>query len=201
MSSTDLFNPKGPGQSNTVVADNRFKVHTTFPDKTELVEEYDVNTFLLVIRKWRKPSRLGALGQYSYEIGAPPKIPSDSDLLVERGPEFIRQDTDTHFVWRVFNCPWPLATYDVSMVADERKIYIRTSNKKYFKVFCIQDMDRLNLPYISNLLNVKWANNVLTISYVKPAVVREMEHQRKQELVKGVKDKPPRDGDVSCNQQ
>ncbi|KAL0215483.1 hypothetical protein P9112_007667 [Eukaryota sp. TZLM1-RC] len=200
MSTGESFIPNDTGKTTTVVADGRYKVHTTYSDNSEFVEEYDVNTLQLLVRKWRKRSRLGASGPFQYEIGAPPRS-GEIDLLAPRGPEFIRQDTDTHFCWRVFNAPWPLANYDITLVPEERKIYIRTTNKKFFKAFGIPDLDRLGLPYSSNFLNVTWANSVLTITYLKPNTVRELEHQRKLCLRNGAKDKPPKEGDVSCNQQ
>ncbi|KAL0235756.1 hypothetical protein GEMRC1_002338 [Eukaryota sp. GEM-RC1] len=201
MSTSESFIPKGHPKCTTVVADGRYKVHCTYPDQTEMVEEYDVNSLLLLVRKWRTTTRLGGKSSYHYEIGAPPRLNSEEELLSARGPEFIRQDTDSHFCWRVFNAPWSLGTYDISVSPEERKIYIRTTNKKYFKAFSIPDLDRLNLPYVSNFLNVTWANNVLTITYIKPNVIREMEMRQRMELKKASQEQPPKEGDVACNQQ
>ena len=53
-------------------AAGRKKLHTTWDDGAELIEEYDLNTDELLLRKHRKPSALGALGDWDFLVGAPP---------------------------------------------------------------------------------------------------------------------------------
>jgi len=55
----------------------------------------------------------------------------------------LRKDTLTEFQWRVRNLPYPPSTYSVTGDAQTGKITIRTSNKKYFKVFGVPDLTRL----------------------------------------------------------
>ena len=45
-------------------------MHSVFPDKTELVEEYDINTFELISRRWKKAKEFGK-EEWFYEIGEP----------------------------------------------------------------------------------------------------------------------------------
>ncbi len=56
-------------EKTCLVQDGRKKIHYTFEDKTELAEEYNVQTGELVVRKWRRKSALGASLGWEYEIG------------------------------------------------------------------------------------------------------------------------------------
>jgi hypothetical protein len=47
------------GSSTTMTQGNRRKVHTTFEDGAEMVEEYDLKTDELVVRKRRSKTVLG----------------------------------------------------------------------------------------------------------------------------------------------
>merc|ERR1712159_197126 len=51
-----------------VRGDGRKKIHTTFPDGAEMVEEYDERTDVLLVRKVRKPKALGGEADWSWEV-------------------------------------------------------------------------------------------------------------------------------------
>ena len=68
-------------------AAGRKRMHTTWEDGSELIEEYDLKTDELLVRKYRKPSTLGALGDWDFLFGAPP---TSSGMMTEssRNPVF-----------------------------------------------------------------------------------------------------------------
>ena len=42
-----------------VISGGRRKLHYLYPDQTELVEELDVNTNEVLVRKWKRPREFG----------------------------------------------------------------------------------------------------------------------------------------------
>ena len=56
-------------QTSSVVRDGRRKVHTAYEDQSEMVEEFDLQTNKLLVRKTRKPTALGGEGNWEFEIG------------------------------------------------------------------------------------------------------------------------------------
>ena len=63
----------------------RRKLHYLYPDQTELVEELDVTTNEVLVRKWKRPKEFGE-GTWEYEIGEPQKaFNPESDLLAPSG--------------------------------------------------------------------------------------------------------------------
>lgn len=194
--------PKVP-QTTSIVKDGRRKFYTTYPDKSEMVEEYDLATNKLVVRKKRSPTSLGGEGEWIYEIGGPVhnNFNPYRDLIVESStnPTFIRCDNDTHFIWRVRNCFWEKDVYDVK-VASDTEIVISTSNKKYYKRFQIPDLIRLKIPLNSSMLKWDHTNNTLLISYRKPSQLVQEEKNKEKQIIEMSKEKP-REGDVQCPQQ
>eukprot|EP00761_Pharyngomonas_kirbyi_P010686 gb/GECH01010707.1/.p1 GENE.gb/GECH01010707.1/~~gb/GECH01010707.1/.p1 ORF type:complete len:104 (+),score=12.91 gb/GECH01010707.1/:1-312(+) len=91
-SSNDKIPPEG--HKTSVVQDGRRKVHTTFPDKSEMLEEYDLRTHELLVRKIRTPSVLGGEGEWKYEIGQPSLQPATSkngQVLIRESNENVRE--------------------------------------------------------------------------------------------------------------
>jgi hypothetical protein len=71
-------------EKTCLVQDGKRKVHYTFPDKSEMAEEYSVQTDELLVRKWRKKNILGAVQPWEYEVGAnQEKMPVQTDLMLE----------------------------------------------------------------------------------------------------------------------
>ncbi|KAK2158281.1 hypothetical protein NP493_1810g00004 [Ridgeia piscesae] len=188
-------------EKTCLVQDGRRKVHYTFRDDSEMVEEYDTRNNELVVRKWKKKGTFGGPAErWEYEVGeqmVPTSVETESLVVSSSNPIFVRKDTKKSFQWRIRNLPYPLETYDVSVNSDDRSITIRTSNKKYYKKFTIPDLNRLNLPLEQKQIKVAHANNTLIVTYEKPAEMMEMERQVQDELKKM---KAEKDGDVQCNQ-
>eukprot|EP01027_Heterolobosea_sp_BB2_P011886 GEZU01017254.1.p1 GENE.GEZU01017254.1~~GEZU01017254.1.p1 ORF type:complete len:169 (-),score=33.02 GEZU01017254.1:206-712(-) len=168
-----------------------------------MVEEYDLETDELVVRKTRKPTKLGGEGEWFYEIGAPTNIRPAELLIAEsnNNPVFVRKDATDAFQWRVRNLLYPKDVYSVSVDEAAQEIVIRTSNKKYYKRFDIPDMKRAKLKLDPSALSWTYTNNTLLVSYKKPDPIIQAERQAKQERQEMKNKKPPREGDVDCQQQ
>lgn len=182
----------------SLVQDGRRKIHYTFPDETEMVEEYDVSSGELLVRKWKKTSSVGREGKWEYEIGEDMRsVNLDVENISEsRGnPIFTRKDNSKAFQWRIRNLPYPLNVYSVTVDDNKQSITLRTSNKKYFKRFHISDMERAKLNLEQSEISIAHTNNTLIITYQKPSLILEQEKLVRQELVKM---KSSRDGDVEC---
>jgi len=86
-------------EKTCLVQDGKRKVHYTFPDKSEMAEEYSVQTDELLVRKWRKKNILGAVQPWEYEVGAnQEKLPVQNDLMLESSSNVSRNGNySTHF--------------------------------------------------------------------------------------------------------
>jgi hypothetical protein len=75
----------GASTSTALVAGDRRKIHTSFAEKgAEMVEEYDLHSDQLLLRKIRTKSNLGAWGAWTFEIGEPVnKFNPNNDLMLE----------------------------------------------------------------------------------------------------------------------
>jgi hypothetical protein len=63
-------------EKTCLVQDGRRKIHYTFgDDRTEMAEEYSIQTGELLVRKWRKKSTLGAVLPWDYEVGSAIETP------------------------------------------------------------------------------------------------------------------------------
>ncbi|XP_071494737.1 protein DPCD-like, partial [Diadema antillarum] len=188
-------------RKTALVQDGRRKIHFILPDGKELVEEYDVKTNDLLVRKWKTKSMLGREGKWEIEVGEQfchPTVSAEAEHLRESSsnPVFTRKDNSKSFQWRIRNLPYPLATYSTTVDQENRCCIIRTSNKKYYKKFTIPDMDRANLPLQQAAITFAHSNNTLIISYKKPAEILDMEKQVQKELEKI---KSSREGDMECS--
>ena len=75
----EMFRPGG--KSTAMASDGKVKVHTTWPDGSEQVEEYDQKTEQLLTRKLRKMNSVGGQGSWEFEIGEAPPRPSDVGIV------------------------------------------------------------------------------------------------------------------------
>jgi len=164
-----------------VRSDGRKKVHTTFPDGSELVEEFDERTDVLLVRKSRKASTLGREGEWVFEVGQAQEKAFDPHTDTMRAsssnPIFLRKDTPEHFQWRIRNLPYPANTYQISIDEERQQIVVRTTNKKYFKRIGVEDLARLKLKLKEESLTWKHQHNTLIISYARPAEVVKAEQE------------------------
>ena len=121
------------GQPKPMVinADGRRKVHRTYPDGSELVEEYDQKTDVLLLRKSRKPGVLGKEGQWVIEVGhVTEKFDRHTDLLAasDTQPVFMRKDTKGEFQWRIRNLPYGKEIYDIRIDFEKKFLIYKESN-------------------------------------------------------------------------
>ncbi|PIK35450.1 hypothetical protein BSL78_27731 [Apostichopus japonicus] len=187
-------------KKSVLVQDGKRKIHCIFLDKKEMVEEYDVKTGDLLVRKWKKRKVLGGDGTWEFEVGEQFHASSllNEDMLRESNtnPIFTRKDSKDCFQWRIRNLPYPVETYTVTADNDARCCIIRTSNKKYYKKFTIPDLDRIQLPIDQSAITFAHAHNTLIISYKKPPEIHKLEREIKAELQKI---NAMKEGDVECN--
>merc|ERR1719356_1204964 len=169
-------------------SDGRKKIHTTFPDGSEMVEEFDERTDVLLLRKSRKPTTLGGEGDWVFEVGQAPERAFDPHADMMRpsssNPIFLRKDTPEHFQWRIRNLPYPANVYSVTADHDKQDIVVRTSNKKYYKRIELLDLRRNGLKLKDELLTWKHQHNTLIISYTKPEEVIVAEQKALKEAEK-----------------
>ena len=176
--------PEGT-KSTTMTSGGRRKVHYTFPDESEMVEEFDVQTDALVVRKRRSRTLLGGQGEWSFEVGEPSaRVTIEGDTLrpSAANPVLVRVDRPHAFEWRIRNLPYPKATYSVSIDHEQRQVVVRTANKKYFKRIDIADLDRARLPLEEEALS--WTHEpagagTLVLTYRKPAPILKLEKELK----------------------
>lgn len=173
------------------------KVHYKFKDNTEMVEEYNVDTHVMLRRAWKIKSRLGGEGKWNVEVGDPiPEVTTiiDAADIIEAKdqPVITRRNTRVNLEWRIRNLPYPIETYSISANNDEKSIIVKTTNKKYFKKLNIPELARLNLPVEQPNIQSNHQFNTLIILYKKPQLLLEMEKDWFEELkkVKPIKDIP-----------
>ncbi|XP_021564951.1 protein DPCD [Carlito syrichta] len=194
--------PQGTrGKAPSALCAGRRKVHYLFSDGREMAEEYDERTSELLVRKWRVRNALGALGPWQLEVGEPAPLGTRGpgpELITESSanPIFVRKDTKVSFQWRIRNLPYPENVYSVCVDQKERRVIVRTTNRKYYKKFSIPDLDRHQLPLDGASLTFAHANGTLIISYRKPREVVEAEAELQKELRK-VKTAPGGHGDCT----
>ncbi|XP_029950100.1 protein DPCD [Salarias fasciatus] len=203
MASQSWMDVLKSAKKTALIHDGKRKIHYLFTDGKEMVEEYDLKTDELIVRKWRHKSTLGVQGQWQVEVGEPltsSASTSASDVIKENcsNPIFMRKDTKNSFQWRIRNLFYPEDVFSVFVEPSERCIIIKTSNKKYYKKFSVADLDRSQLPLDGSALSFAHANNTLIVTYKKPKEILSLE----QELLKELKKlKATAEGDVDCKTQ
>lgn len=192
------------GTSSSVNTGVCRKVHTTFGDGSEMVEEFDLKTDELLVRSRRSRTVLGKDQEWEYLVGEPPRrFNPEGSLLVENAsvnPVWQRsRDTVDSWVWRVRNLPYPKETYDVRVDQSDGKIVIATANKKFYKRFEIPELVFLELPTDPSEMTWDWKNNTLLIQYRKPklALVAEAEEKADRRRVRPAAG----DADPECKTQ
>ncbi|KAI8809823.1 DPCD protein family-domain-containing protein [Cladochytrium replicatum] len=216
--SNNKTNTQKPGQSTqhvpqlpvrtSSIADGRKKVHSRFPDESEMIEEFDLRSDELLVRKVRRKTLVGSMSDWAYEIGEPPFSRGtgmeESALRPSSSmPTIVRQDTRTHFQWRIRNLPYPKSNYALSVDDDKGCVVVRTLNKKYFTKISISDMDRLGMRLDAGALSFDWGANTLLVWYRKPDAILEKEHQERrerQQISPTDSGRAPKEGDVECAQ-
>ena len=172
---------------NQVIAGGRRKVHYLYTDESEMVEEFDINSNECLLRKVKKHKDFGT-SEWEYEIGHPIDVNfnPETDILApsSKNPIFTRKDTEARFEWRIRNLVYPKEVYSVEVDHNKQEIVLRTSNKKYFKRFCISDLKRAGIKLEARLLDIEYANNTLVVSYSKPEEILKEERKIYQDIIR-----------------
>ena len=116
-------------QKTALLQDGRRKVHYTFPNGTELVEEYDSKTSELLLRKWKKKGTLGDSKPWDIEVGEVQMMGQQfkDSMIMEStsNPVVVRRDKLDSFQWRIRNLQYTIDVYKLSV--EDNKIVVRTT--------------------------------------------------------------------------
>ncbi|XP_067002673.1 protein DPCD [Anabrus simplex] len=183
-----------------IIQDGKRKIHYTFGDGLEMVEEYNMETDVLVKRAWRNRTKLKGDGaQWDVEIGDPEAslVSLESIGIKESSsaPFVTRRITKSALEWRIRNLPYPLNTYAVTAEPEKKCITVRTSNKKYYKTLSVPDLERVGLLPEQNRIQYSHKYNTLIITYQKPPEVVQLEKKILEEVKKV---KTTKEGDPDC---
>ncbi|CAH0548536.1 unnamed protein product [Brassicogethes aeneus] len=193
--STYLKNAK-----KSCMVDNKLKrVRYDFDDGKIMVEEYNMDTYVVTRRAWKKSTKIGDQDQWEIELGDPePTYNKEEGVIKESStqPFLSKRLTRINIEWRVRNLPYSFDVYSISIDNDDKCIIVRTTNKKYFKKITVVDMVRLKLPLSKENLSYSHNFNTLIITYKKPKEMLEFE----KGLIEEIKQmEPPNHGDnASC---
>jgi protein DPCD len=170
-----------------MVVDGRRRVSWTSPDGVETVEEFDVKTNEMLMKKTRKKTALGADGEWIIEIGTTSKSfdpYKDAICPNSSNPIYTRLDTKEMFQWRIRNLPYDADVFSVTIEQEKNEIVVRTSNKKYFKRIQIPEMSKIGMKLVEKELSWKHQHNTLVISYKKPMEILKLEAEHLSEILK-----------------
>ncbi|XP_032458057.1 protein DPCD [Nasonia vitripennis] len=177
-------------KKTAIIQDGKRKVHFLMTDGREMVEEYSVDTNVLVKRAWKEKGKLGQEIGWVVEVGDPEPNPADN----LESPIISRRTTKTALEWRIRNLSYPKDVYSVT-AEDDGTITVRTSNKKYFKKINVPDLERAGLKPEQDRISFTHQFNTLIITYKKPPKLLDME-KKVYEMVSQLK--VSKDGDVQC---
>jgi len=197
------------GTASAMVVGGKKRIHTTFSDGCEMVEEYDMTTDELVSKRWKEQNAIGKDKGWVFEIGEPPQttVSNEKDGLLlssaSSNPIFLNRDHVDTWEWRVRNLPYPKNVYSVSVDDEKQELVLRTSNRKYYKRWKIPSLHRYSIQLESQRVSFEHSNNTLVIQYDKPDIILEEEGKARKERRKAESDKATKskDGDVDCKQQ
>lgn len=167
-------------------------------DGKEMVEEYNLDTNVLVRRAWKEKGKLGQDIGWSVEVGDPElkqdNLETSGIQESSNNPFIIRRITKTSLEWRIRNLPYSKDVYSVT-AEDDGTITIRTSNKKYFKKIKVPDLERIGLKPEQDRITFGHQYNTLIITYKKPPALLDLDKKIFKEISSL---KMARDGDVQC---
>eukprot|EP00762_Andalucia_godoyi_P003459 ANDGO_04340.mRNA.1 hypothetical protein len=199
----------------------RLQVKKVYKDGTEVLEEWEIASDALLMRKSRKPRPIGGFTEWDYELGNAPIRASSSSGSSSGGslldmtpsatsnPQFSRSDSAGAYGFRVRNLfDYPDDAFSVFVDGDKDEVVIRTSNKKYYKRFAIPDLKRLGIKLVDDHLSFRFDQQrvpgpqlrtvgTLIVEYKKPKKAVEIEVRERARRQKA----PKKDGDVECKQQ
>lgn len=192
---------------SSVIRGDRKQLTSKFTDGSELIEEYDVVTDALLLRKRRTRNALGGYSDWVIEVGTEaPSRNLDRALIVEASgsPVVVRQDTKESYVVRIRNLPYPRDVFSVDVERQDGdavgKVVVRTSNKKYFKRLDIPDLERARIPLEASRLSFDVQHQTLIIQYKKPLSILAAEAAARKERA-SMPSKRVDDKNADCKQQ
>ncbi|KAL6446286.1 hypothetical protein ACFW04_001116 [Cataglyphis niger] len=145
----------------------RRKVHFLLENGEEMVEEYNIDTNVVVRRIWKKKNSFGTDQGWIVEIGDPE--PKENNVEKEgiqessNTPFVTQRITKTSLEWRIRNLPYPSNVYSITAEKDNT-ITVRTSNKKYFKKLRALDLERIGLKPEQKQISFTHQYNTLIIT-------------------------------------
>ncbi|XP_011498939.1 PREDICTED: protein DPCD [Ceratosolen solmsi marchali] len=185
-------------KKTAIIQDGKRKIHFLMEDGKEMVEEYNMDTNVLVKRAWKEKGKLGQEIGWVVEVGDPdlPKDNLDAVGIRESSsaPIVARRITKTALEWRIRNLPYPKDVYSIT-TENDGTIIVRTSNKKYFKKLIVPDLERAGLKPEQERISIAHQYNTLIITYKKPPKLLDMEKKVFNMLSQL---KVMKEGDVQC---
>ncbi|KAK9885027.1 hypothetical protein WA026_009251 [Henosepilachna vigintioctopunctata] len=188
----------------SAIVDNFLKkVHYHLKDERELVEEYNLQTNIVTRRAWRKKDTIGNDNAWEIELGDPGENFQVENIPVIKEnnsqPSISRRNTQINLEWRIRNLPYPIETYSVTCNDDKKNLTVRTSNKKYFKILNIPELERLCIPLKQENVTFSHKYNTLIITYKKPQQLLNFE-KAVLEIAKEVQPQPQVFDKKNCKQ-
>ncbi|XP_076658894.1 protein DPCD [Halictus rubicundus] len=165
-------------KKTSIIQDGKRKIHFLLDDGREMVEEYHMETNVVVRRAWKEKGNFGQNVGWNVEVGDPE--PGQNNIEVcgiqesSNAPFISRRITKTSLEWRIRNLPYPLSVYSVT-AEDDGTITVRTSNKKYFKKIIVPDLERIGLKPEQDRISYTHQYNTLIITYKKPPALLDIE--------------------------
>ncbi|KAJ3665332.1 hypothetical protein Zmor_000832 [Zophobas morio] len=196
---TDWLSQVKNAKKSCMVQNNLKKVHYDFGNGREMVEEYNTDTNVVTRRAWKLKNGMDAEGEWDIELGDPEVNFNKEQLLFIKEsstqPVVTRRNTRINLEWRIRNLPYPIETYSVVVDEEKKSLVVRTTNKKYYKVLRIPELDRLYLQPVQEAVRITHKFNTLIITYKKPKQLLELEKNVLEEVNKI---KPNNYGDMDC---
>ncbi|XP_014240705.1 protein DPCD isoform X2 [Cimex lectularius] len=162
------------------------KVHYKFQDGTEMAEEYNLETNVLVRRAWKQSNNITKKPSWVTEVGDPePKsllLDNSGIQEAQNSPYMLKRITRDNIEWRIRNLPYPLEVYSVTAAPEQKCLIVRTTNKKYYKKIEVQELERCGILPEQKNISFTHKFNTLIITYKKPPQVLKMERDVLHEL-------------------
>lgn len=193
MSYENWINYLRSAEKHSMISGHCRKIHYKFPNGQQMAEEYSMETGIVQRRAWRKCKQLMGEPEWEIELGETPRqinqglgggdadnssITNDFTLLESNtSPVITKRITKKNIEWRIRNLPYPIEVYQVTAEPNKRAIVVRTTNKKYYKVISLPELDRCNLLPSQANISTHHQYNTLIITYSKPSLLNEMEAQ------------------------
>lgn len=155
-------------EKTSFVHGNVRTVYYRFLDGREMIEEYSVETGLVLKRAWKIKSRLIRKEEWQIELGdskCPSLIENEPILMEAKTEPMVWKRITRNFIeWRISNLPYPLATYTITCNGNSKTITIKTTNNKYFKKLDIPEFHRCMFEPKQEELAIKHRNSTLILT-------------------------------------